>query len=36
VTGTGQSTMKADGSNAAAAERAALGIALDQAKKRAD
>lgn len=36
VTGTGQSPMKADGSNAAAAERAALGSALAEAKKRAD
>jgi Protein of unknown function (DUF541) len=36
VTGTGQSPMKADGSNAAAAERVALGTALAEARKRAD
>jgi hypothetical protein len=36
VTGTGQSPMKADGSNAAAAELAALGTALAEARKRAD
>jgi hypothetical protein len=36
VTGTSQSPMKADRSNAAAAERTALGAALDEAKKRAD
>ena len=36
VSGTGQSPMKADGSNAAAAERVALGSALAEARKRAD
>jgi Protein of unknown function (DUF541) len=36
VTGAGQSPMKADGSNAAAAERTALAAALDEAKQRAD
>jgi hypothetical protein len=36
VTGTGQAPLKADGSNAVAAERTALAAALAEAKRRAD
>jgi hypothetical protein len=36
VTGSGQASLKADGSNAAAAERTALTTALVEAKRRAD